>query len=201
MKKLLLFVVCIAALGIPVTAAPCVPGTLASYMAMGTSGCELGNVQVAGFAYQAKSGGGAAEITADQIQVTPLLAPVTGTYGLEFAAPWSVQAGQTQGSNISYHVLSAAAAVQVQQARLDGSGFKAGLMGSVVVNESIATGATTHSLQAYLKCTEVCHSQTSAQLTFTPPVGTLVVADVVTLQSKQGAASMTSFTDWFVVNV
>jgi hypothetical protein len=198
MKKLLLLSVSIALLRVPGSAAPCTTGTLASYIAMASAGCVLGNLTVAGFTYHAKAGGGAAEITADQITVTPLLVPV-GTFGLQFAAPWKVETGQGQGSNITYRVLSATPSIQVQQVRLDGNGFQAGLFGSVVVNEALATPATTHDLQVYLKCTEVCRSQTSAELTITPPAGALVVADRVTLQSKLGAAAMTSFTDWLVV--
>ena len=89
--------------------------------------------------------------------------------------------------------------MQVQQVRLDGNGFKAGMFGSVVVNEALATPAATRGLEVYLKCTEVCRSQTSAELNLTPPAGTLVVADRVTLQSKLGAAALTSFVDWLVV--
>src|ERR1017187_2818359 len=198
MKKLLLLGVSIALLRVPGSAAPCMTGTLASCIAMASAGCVLGNLTVSGFAYHAKAGGGAAEITADQIAVTPLLVP-TGTFGLQFAAPWSVETGQSQGSNITYHVLSSNPSIQVEQVRLDGNGFQAGMFGSVVVNEALATPAATRDLQVYLKCTEVCRSQTSAELTMTPPAGALVVADRVTLQSKQGAAAMTSFTDWLVV--
>ena len=130
--------------------------------------------------------------------MTPLLAPV-GTFGLQFAAPWGVETGQSQGSNITYQVLSPNPSMQVQQVRLDGNGFKAGMFGSVVVNEALATPAATRGLEVYLKCTEVCRSQTSAELNLTPPAGTLVVADRVTLQSKLGAAELTSFVDWLVV--
>jgi len=198
MKKLLLLTVSIALLRVPGSAAPCMTGTLASYIAMPTPGCELGNLTVSGFAYKASAGGGAGEITADQITVTPLLVP-TGAFGLQFAAAWSVQTGQSQGSNITYHVTSTIATVQVQQVRLDGNGFKAGMFGSVEVNEALATLAATRGLQIYLKCTEVCRSQTSAELNLAPPAGMLVVADKAKLQSKMGAAAMTSFTDWLVV--
>ena len=198
MKKLLLLALSIPLLCVPGSAAPCMTGTLASYMAMASLGCELGSLTVSGFTYTASAGGGAAEITADQIAVTPLLPPV-GTFGLQFAAPWSVEAGQSQGANITYRVTSSAGTLPVQQVNLDGAGFKAGLFGSIVVNEVLATPAATRSLEVYLKCLEVCRSQTSAELNLTPPAGALAVADKATLQSKQGAAAMTGFTDWFVV--
>jgi hypothetical protein len=197
-KKLLLLGVSIALLRVPGSAAPCVTGTLASYIAMPSAGCELGNLTFSNFAYQAKAGGGAAEITADQITVTPMVVPV-GTFALQFAAPWGVETGQSQGSNITYRVLSSNPSLQVEQVRLDGNGFQAGMFGSVVVNEAWATPAATRGLEVYLKCVEVCRSQTSAELNLTPPPGALVVADRVTLQSKLGAAALTGFTDWFVL--
>ena len=198
MKKVLLLSVSIALLCIPGSAAPCMTGTLASYIAMASVGCTLGNLTMSDFAYKASADGGAGEITADQITVTPLLVP-TGTFGLQFAAAWSVQSAQSQGSNITYHVMSSAGTLQVEQVRLDGDGFQAGLFGSVVVDEVLGTTTTARSLEVYLKCTEVCRSKTSAELNLTPAAGALAVADRATLQSKQGAVAMTGFTDWFIV--
>lgn len=198
MKKLCPLAAGFALLQVTGWAALCTPGSLASYIAMGPAGCVLGNLTVSGFAYKAAASGGAAEITADQITVTPMLAPA-GTFGLMFAASWSVESGQKQGSHVIYHVASPTASIQVQQVRLNGDGFQAGMFGSVVVNEALGTTAATQSLQVFLKCTEICRSQTSTELTVTPPAGGLVVADRVTLQSKLGAAAMTSFTDWLVV--
>ena len=196
MKKLLFLTVSVALLRVPGSAAPCVTGTLASYIAMASAGCALGNLTVSGFAYKANAGGGAGEITADQITVTPLLAPV-GTAGLQFAAPWSVQAGQEQASGITYQVSSTTTSGEVKEISLDGSGFQAGLLGSVVVQEIVATPAEAASLEVYLKCTEVCRSKTSADAFITASAA-LVVQDRVTLQSKQGESAMTSFTDWFI---
>jgi hypothetical protein len=85
MRKLFLFAAGIALLQVPGSAAPCMTGTLASYIAMASAACSLGNLQLSGFAYKASASGGAAEITADQITVTPALIP-TGTFGLQFSA-------------------------------------------------------------------------------------------------------------------
>jgi hypothetical protein len=198
MKKLLLLTVSVALFRVAGFAAPCTTGTLATYIAMASSGCVLGDVLVANFTYHAKADGGAALITADQITVTPLLAP-TGTFGLQFSAPWSVEALQQQQSSISYNSASSTASVQVQQARLDGNGFQAGTLGRVVVNEALATPATTSDLQVFLTCTEACRSRTSAMVTFTPGASALTISNNVTLQSKGGAASVISFTNWLVV--
>ncbi len=198
MQKLLLLVVSVTLLNVRGFAAPCSPGSLASYIAMASAGCELGSLEVSHFAYRAGASGGAAKITADQITVTPLLVPV-GTYALQFAAPWSVESGQEQGSDITYQVGSSNSSLPVEQVRLEGTGFKAGLIGNVVVNEAFATPAVTRTLEVYLKCTDACRAQTSADVNLTPAAGALAVVNRAILQSGQGAVSMASFTDWFVV--
>ncbi len=198
MKKLLLLTVSVALFRLTASAAPCMNGTLASYIAMASAGCVLGSIEVSGFAYQASSEGGAAKITADQITVTPLLAP-TGTFALQFSAPWSVQSDQSQLSGITYHAISPSTTNQIQQVRLDGNGFEVGMFGSVVVNETLATPVEALDLKVYMECTEVCRSQTSSILTLTPAPSALVIADRVALRSKLGTAALTSFTDWFVV--
>jgi hypothetical protein len=163
-------------------------GTLENYIALGTGGCILGSLQVGAFAYKASASGGAAKITADQITVTPLLAPV-GSFALQFSAPWSVESTQSQGSHITYHIGSPTTTMQIQQITLDGSGFQAGMFGNVIVNEAAATPAVAFDLQAYLKCDEVCRSKTSSMVTLQPAAGALVVTDRVNLQSKIGAAA------------
>jgi hypothetical protein len=198
MKKLLFFIASAALFQVYGSAAPCAPGSLASYIELGSAGCTLGNLQVADFTYHAKASGGAAEITAREIRVKPLLAPV-GSFALQFSAPWDVQSGQDQFSNITYRVVAASTATPVQEVRLDGNGFKVGLYGSVVVNEALGATAATRDLEVYEKCEEVCRSQTSATLDLTPAASTLVVADRVALESRLGSAALTNFVDWFVV--
>ena len=151
MKKLLLFIASVALFQVPGSAAPCAPGSLASYIELASAGCTLGSLQVADFAYHAKASGGAAEITAKEIMVKPLLVPV-GSFALQFSAPWDVQSGQDQFSNITYHVVAASTATPVQEVRVDGNGFKVGLYGSVVVNEALGATAATRDLEVYEKC-------------------------------------------------
>ncbi|MGO4885739.1 MAG: hypothetical protein ACLP59_33700 [Bryobacteraceae bacterium] len=197
MKKLL-FIASLTLAGVPGWAAPCETGTLKSYIALGSTGCVLGNLVVANFGYQAKASGGAEKITADHIMVTPILAPV-GSVALEFTAPWGVSSQQSQHSGITYNVVvPAASPQQIEQVSLDGDGFQAGMFGSVEVSETVATPALSSILQVYLKCTDVCHSKTSAEEVFTSPVTMLAVSDAVTLQSASGDVSMTGFEDWFV---
>jgi len=197
MNNLSLLPLGITLLMAPASAAPCAKATLASYIALGSSGCLLGNLLVSDFAYHRNADGGAAEITADQIDVTPLIVP--GNYALQFAAPWSVEGGQSQASKITYQVHAQATSIQVQQLSLDGNGFEAGMFGNVIVNETFASPAgNTGNLEVFLKCTEVCRSHTSANVSITP-TGALVIVDKVTLKSKLGHAALASFTDWLVV--
>lgn len=198
MKNLLVVLGSIVWLSLPGSAAPCAPGTLAAYIALGPAGCVLGNLHVSGFAYQADSSGGAAQITADQISVTPLLAP-GGNFALQFDAPWKVQTAQSQFSGIRYRVVSPTASIQVQQVRLDGNGFTGGMFGSIVIDETLASAATASDLQVFIKCAEVCKSQTSATLNISPAVTALIVGDRVNLKSKLGSFSFTGFVDWLVV--
>jgi hypothetical protein len=185
MKKLLMLGVSIAVFQLPGSAAPCNAGTLATYIALGSAGCVIGNLLVSDFDYRAEADGGAGKITMDQIGVTPLLAPV-GSYALQFAALWSVETGQRQASHIRYQVHSLDKSIQVRQIRLNGSGFQAGLFGNEAVSEAFASAAITGSIEIYLKCTEVCRSETSTDV-FSPPSNALVVQDAVKLDSKLGA--------------
>lgn len=167
------------------------------YIAMGPAGCTVGDFQLSGFAYTASASGGAREIATDQIGVTPVLA-VPGNVGVLFKAPWGVLAGQSQGSNITYQVTSLSGTVQVQQVGLGGFGFRAGMSSSVTVVEDLAAAAGTYSIDVYLTCTDSCTSQTSSDVLI-PATSSLVVEDMVTLQSGQGGATMNRFIDWFVV--
>jgi hypothetical protein len=197
MKKLLLFTASVALFQIHGWAAPCTTGTLASYIALGSTGCLLGNLTVADFAYHAKASGGAPEITAGEITVSPVLPPI-GMFALQFAAPWDVSSGQDQFSGISYHVVAPATTMTVQELRLNGNGFEVGMFGSVVVNEAVGSGTLSADLRVYETCDEVCRSKTSATLEV-PAAPALFITDSVALESKLGTASLTSFEDWFVI--
>jgi hypothetical protein len=198
MWKWLLFTAGAVLLQVHGSAAPCMPGTLASYIALGPGGCVLGTLAVSAFGYKAAASGGAAKITADQVNVAPLLAPV-GSFALQFSAPWGVESDQDQASHITYHVTSSTTGTQIQQVTLDGNGFTAGLFGNVIVSTALATPTTSFDLQTYLKCDEVCRSKPSEVVTLSSPASALAVVDRVTLNSKIGSATLSSFANWFIV--
>ena len=105
MKRLILVTMSFALLRMTASAAPCANASLASYVALGSTGCTLGSLTVSNFAYKANSSGGAPVITADEVGITPLLAP-TGAFALQFAAAWGVLTGQAQISKVSYNALA-----------------------------------------------------------------------------------------------
>ena len=73
----------------------CKQGTLASYIALGASGCILGVTVYANFAFSTNASWGAAKITANQISVVPGLGmPAAGS--LTFSAPWKVERAGSQ---------------------------------------------------------------------------------------------------------
>ncbi len=171
----------------PGAAAPaCAPGTLASYIALGSGGCTAGQVTFANFAYTAKSSGGAPQISAEQIQVTPMIQiPATG--GFTFSAKWSVTSGETQESIIKYTVTgpptsSGSLMLQLGTAHIG--------VGSAAVYESTSSG----NLQVYDSCHTTCRSLPMAQLPFTPSSPVLSVTDHVKLS---GTASLSSYTALF----
>lgn len=197
MKKLLLLALSMVLLRMPGTAAPCMTATLATYLTMPPAGCTLGNLQISGFSYSAKASGGTPTITPEEITVAVVLAPA-GTFGFQVTAPWGVHIDQSQTSDIGYHVLAPSASVRVAQVQLDGLDFEAGVFAAVTVDATIATSATTHDLQTFLKCAATCKSQTSATLDFLPAAPLLVINDRVKLQTKGGSATALGFTNWLV---
>jgi len=197
MKRLMLLTASYALLRMTGVAAPCMNGSLASYAALGSTGCLLGTLTVSNFAYQANSSGGAPEITADEVAVTPLLAPV-GTFALQFGASWGVLPGQGQVSRVTYNVLAPGLGGQIQQVRLDGNGFVGGMFSSATVNEAISTQVLAYDQAVFLDCREVCHSKTSDMRNINA-LGIVAVSDKVILESKMGSTALTGFVDWFVV--
>jgi hypothetical protein len=168
---------------------PCIPGTLASYIALGASGCAVGNIEFVNFGYASKAGGGAPEIAPDLIQVNPVLLGLPEAASFAFSAKWQATAGQSQESLIQYTVI-------VTSFHSSGSltltlGIaQAGQPGVVVVRENTSVGGT----QVYLACAQNCRSKTTDTLDFTPVPGSIRVVNQVRLSSTNGSSSLEGFT-------
>jgi hypothetical protein len=172
-------------------AAPaCVPGTLASYIALGSGGCSIQSVTFATFAYVAKSSGGAPQITPDQIQVNPTFA-VPATSGFSFSAKWGVAAGQAQDSIIRYTITGPPTSTGSLQLQL--GPFQVGSAGAVAVRESTTVG----NLQVFAECAGMCRSKTMDTLQFSPATAGLQVVDHVKLSATNGDTSLASFSAAF----
>jgi len=85
-------------------APPCVTGTLASYIALGSGGCMFNSALYRNFTYSVATTN---TITPAQIIVTPVAIPISTApfLGLNFSASWQATAGQTQVSSIGYNVV------------------------------------------------------------------------------------------------
>ena len=177
------------------SASPCASASLETYIALGSEGCILGGLRVFAFSYTAEARGGASEITAQEISVNPLLAPV-GDFALQFSAPWRVQSGQTQKSLITYKARSLTAGRLIQQIRLEGNGVAAGLVDTVAVNEAATEKQAGYHLRIFMQCEEVCRARTSATRNI-PPTRMLLVSGQVALDSKSGTAALSDFVSWF----
>jgi hypothetical protein len=87
LARCVLITLAVASAGI-LTAAPvdCVPGTVATYEALGSTGCQVGPVIVKDFAFAAlSSGGGAPVLTAADIAVQPVSTPPS-VFSLQFSS-------------------------------------------------------------------------------------------------------------------
>jgi len=167
---------------------PCVQGTLASYIALGVSGCAVGKIEFVNFSYSAKAGGGAPEITPDLIQVNPLLG-VPDAASLVFSANWQAAAGQSQESLIQYTVIETSPHTSGSLTLTLGLS-QAGQPGAAVVSENTSVGDN----QVYLACGQNCRGKTTDTLDFTPVPGHFHVAHQVTVNSSKGNTSLAGFT-------
>ena len=166
----------------------CGPGTLADYIALGAQGCNLNGNVFANFSYAARAGGGAATITADQINVTPFVV-VPAAARLNFSAPWSVDRDQTQDSVIRYTIVPPPGATLPFQLQLTlGIAQVGGIIGTVMVNESTNVGR----ISVFDRCTEVCQFKTNESLNF-DPVSVVLIRDHVSLLGGTGGASLSEF--------
>ncbi len=173
------------------SAAPqgCLPGTLASYIALGSGGCSIGTIVVANFAYTPGATGGAQLIPPDQIQVSPIFS-IPATAMLTFSAKWQAGAAQTQQSLIKYTVTGTA--TNAGSLALQLGAFQSGaFMSNIAVNEHTNAG----NLKVFANCGEVaCQTKTTDMLQFSPASIGLQVSDRVKLSSALGTASLSSFT-------
>ena len=183
-------------------AAPsCVRGTLASYIALGAGGCMFDNALYDNFTYAPTSTVG---ISPANIIVTPILLPTPTLFpGLNFTAPWSVAAGQSEQSVIGYRVVPypPAGSPQPTSALLTldlGQSQVLNIIGSVTVQERTTMTSATGTLEVYDTCQEVCRIKQSDSVSITP-IQTLQTTITVSLSGGNGGASLSSFASDYAI--
>jgi hypothetical protein len=141
-------------------AAPCSPGTLASYISLGSTGCTIGSYTFFDFQLLPVTGtasGGATPIPATAISVEGLgpsgtsgasgVAPfLGGDIGVDFDAVWAAAAGQTLDDNITFDVSVGAGAASITDAGIIQDSYTTG-DGNVTVAEKGCSGICTPSTE------------------------------------------------------
>lgn len=170
----------------------CKQDTLTNYIALGATGCELAGVVYANFRYQANSTGGASAITSNQIEVTPSIV-VPSTSNFTFAAPWSVNAGQSQSSVITYTAANTTGTTSTEALALALGTVSIGGVGSATVTEVTDLAPPNNLLQVFESCNgELCQSQSNASLQFSNfPV--LQITEVIDVVSTGNVTSLKSY--------
>jgi hypothetical protein len=177
---------------------PCVKGTLASYIALGSRGCMFGSVLYRSFTYATPV---LDPITAAQIIVTPATLPTSTAQfqGLNFSAPWSVAAGASEVATIGYSAVpyppAGTPTTEGGVLTLDlGPSTVSGMIGSVSVQEK--TNVAT--LDVYETCADACSIKQKDSVTVTP-IQVLQTTLTVSLSGGNGGASLSSFATDYIV--
>lgn len=205
--QIVLFSACASVISMfTLAAAPCTPGTLASYEALGSTGCTVGNDTFFNFQLISDSAtGGATAVTATQIQVEGLgplgtsgataVAPfLSGDVGIDFdTANWATFAGQTLDDNIAFDVSVGTGAALITDAGLVQDSYTTP-NGSVTVAEKGCSGLVAPCTQTW----GVASNDTSfvADQIFTA-TGTLSVEKDIAINGNNGTAGVSSIADVF----
>jgi hypothetical protein len=171
---------------------PCVQGTLASYIALGATGCTFERSVFANFAYPLPPAP-VPGVTAEQVIVTPIPGPIVAGYflGLNFSANWRAGAGELLHAVISYTVTPPppVSTNSTGTIKLDlGQVQISGIIGSVNVTQETNVG----NLSVFENCTEVCTFKQTDQLSFSP-IRPLQVTNVLTLSGGSNGVLLKRF--------
>lgn len=206
-SQLVLFSACATVISMfTLAAAPCTPGTLASYIALTTTGCTVGNDTFFNFQLVADgSTGGATTVTAADIMVEGMGpagtsgASVPNTFlpsdfGVDFdTALWSVGAGQSQDDDIAFDVSVGTGNVDITDAGIDQIGGTTP-NGSATVSEEGCSGIV-------FPCTQTWGVDTNTTNfvadTIFSATGTLSVEKDIALVGNAGTATLSNVADVF----
>lgn len=194
-KSMLVLGVLVTLLTAPAWSAPCVSGSLASYIALGSTGCSIGDKTFSNFSDT--SSGNVTPPDATAITVTPINST---DIGLAFNALWSVSGTNlTSDSTIDFEVavigggpmmITDASTVQ------SSSGFTG--TGSASVTEGICGPAPcTVTQESTSTINSAGSTQLSNEVTFTPTGSINAVKDIGVSSGSSGSASISAIQDTF----
>ncbi|MGA8273629.1 MAG: hypothetical protein WB919_18855 [Candidatus Sulfotelmatobacter sp.] len=171
----------------------CVKGTLANYIALGSTGCTFEDSVFSNFAYELPPAP-AASVSPEQITVTPVPGPIIVGFflGLNFSANWAAGAGELSDTVIAYTVTPRPPVSTTSPGTITldlGQIQILGLSGGVTVTQETNPG----NLSVFEICTNgACALDGTDQLTFAP-VTTLQVTNVLTLNGGSGGVLLQLF--------
>jgi hypothetical protein len=183
----------------------CIKASLERYIELGATGCTFNGSLYRDFTYSTSVSGGVpvtAGVTPADITVTPILfpTPVPELFpGLNFSAPWSVAADQSERSVIGYSVVPYPPVVLPATGLLTldlGPSQVSGIIGSVTVQETATDSASASGLattiEVYDICEDACRLQQTEETTISP-LQALQTTLVVSLSGGTGGVSLQSF--------
>lgn len=162
MKKPMLLLTAFLLVSCVLQAAPCVSGTLASYIA--GPACTVDGLLFSNFGYTSISSGGGVSPDATGVAVKPTM--MGGEFGLSFIASWLAASNQTSDGNITYTVSCPGCLINDALLTMDGVGTGTGVASVAETSTSTTPnlGLGTSDSVGFIKLTD---SATFA------PVGTL----------------------------
>jgi len=201
-NRIILFSACATVISMfTMSAAPCTPGTLASYIALGATGCTVGSDTFFDFGLQPNVNG---TIPASAITVSGLgptgtsgasgVAPfLSNDVGVDFGAVWATTAGQTLDDDITFNVSVGQGAASITDAGLVQDSYTTG-NGNVTVTEKGCSGITFPCNQIW----GVTTNDTSFVAdTIFSSTGTLSVEKDIAVSANAGTAGVSSVADVF----
>jgi hypothetical protein len=172
-------------------AAPvCGTGTLADYVALGATGCEIDDKLFYDFEYTSTGSGGATPVPADGVAVTPITIPFNP--GFIFNAPWSVGPGQLLDSMINYTVVVLEGGAQIKDLSARMTGFSAVPDGLVMVAETadLPSGSGTTVVLPALFATSPTNFNDRSSVVFPLTPGPITIHKDISVNGNNGFATV-----------
>ena len=201
MKRL---VICISMLALaaaaPVFGAACpATGTVQDYINLGATGCEIGDKNFSSFVFTPSSGGGATQLTAAGITVTPISnGGASGTeIGLQFNSLWTAGSNAFTDTTIQFVVtIVGGGAFLIDDASTVQAGAFTGT-GSASVTEGICGPVPCSPTTSTNTINTAGTTILSDHITFTPTGSILAIKDIGVSGGTNGTASLSQVTDTF----